>query len=278
MFGIELVVPFLIFAPPPVRHIATFLFILLMILIQLTGNYCFFNLLGIALSLMLLDDHFLAPLLHSVVPRAFFPEAFPPAFLWQNRLALGAAGLILILSPIPVLRLFRIELQWTNGMAGIYDFLERFRIVNSYGLFSLMTVERPEIILEGSDDGVNWKAYRFKYKPGDPRRVPRFVAPHQPRLDWQMWFAALGDYANNRWFGRFLVRVLEGSSPVLSLLAENPFPAKPPRYIRGVLYDYRFSDVATRRAQGIWWKREERGLYCPPMQLGDSPATEEQLD
>jgi hypothetical protein len=130
-----------------------------------------------------------------------------------------------------------------------------------------MTTERREIIIEGSDDGGIWKPYEFRYKPGAVSRRPAFVAPHQPRLDWQMWFAALGDYRGNPWFLSFCQRLLEGSKPVLGLLRTNPFPRAPPRLLRAVVYEYRFTDPATRRATGAWWRRTPRGLYCPVLTL-----------
>jgi hypothetical protein len=136
-----------------------------------------------------------------------------------------------------------------------------FSLANRYGLFAVMTTSRPEIVIEGSTDGIEWRPYTFRYKPGDPLRRPRFVAPHQPRLDWQMWFAALGSCEENPWLQRLMVRLLEGSPPVLGLLAENPFPAAPPAHVRAVLYDYRF----TARGEPGWWRREPRGLYCPLM-------------
>jgi len=155
------------------------------------------------------------------------------------------------------------------------EWLEPFRLVNGYGLFAVMTTERPEIIVEGSDDGVTWRAYEFKWKPGDVRRPPCFVAPHQPRLDWQMWFAALSYYQGTPWFHQFLLRLLGNSPDVLGLLRTNPFPDKPPRFIRAVVYEYRFTDFAGRRATGAWWRRESRGLYSPVLSLRDptrSPA------
>jgi hypothetical protein len=130
-----------------------------------------------------------------------------------------------------------------------------------------MTTERQEIIIVGSHDGLQCQAYEFKWKPGDVNRRPRFVAPHQPRLDWQMWFAALGFYQNNPWFRRFLIRLLEGSPDVLALLKKNPFPQAPPRFVRAALYDYRFTNPATRRATGAWWHRQRRGAYSPVMSL-----------
>jgi hypothetical protein len=139
-------------------------------------------------------------------------------------------------------------------------------LVNSYGLFSVMTVRRPEIVIEGSDDGAHWREYVFRYKVSRLDRAPRQVAPHQPRLDWQMWFAALGSPPG--WFLSLLVRLLEGSPDVLALFAENPFPEHTPRFIRAVLYDYRMTDQATRQSTGAWWTRERLGLYVPSIALG----------
>ena len=146
-----------------------------------------------------------------------------------------------------------------------YAWLEPLRSFNSYGLFAIMTQTRPEIIVEGSNDGQNWQAYEFKYKPGDLKARPRFVAPFQPRLDWQMWFAALESPRENPWFFNFEVRLLQNSPPVLALLAHNPFPNAPPKYIRAQLYEYHFTDIATRRATGDWWRREYLGVYLPPI-------------
>jgi lipase maturation factor 1 len=128
-----------------------------------------------------------------------------------------------------------------------------------------MTVRRPEIAVEGSEDGVHWREYVFRYKVSRMDQAPRQVAPHQPRLDWQMWFAALGSPPG--WFLSLLVRMMEGSPDVLALFAENPFPERPPHYVRAVLYDYRMTDLATRRSTGAWWTRERIGLYVPPLAL-----------
>jgi len=130
-----------------------------------------------------------------------------------------------------------------------------------------MTTFRPEIVIEGSNDGENWLEYGFKYKPGDIKKSPPWVEPHQPRLDWQMWFAALGGYQNNPWFVNLMVRLLEGSPDVLRLLGKNPFPNGPPRYVRALLYEYRFTDLGTKRATGDWWRRELKGVYFYPISL-----------
>src|SRR5204863_892201 len=140
-------------------------------------------------------------------------------------------------------------------------------LTSSYGLFAVMTTERHEIVIEGSNDGSTWREYEFRFKPGDVHRAPAWVAPHQPRLDWQMWFAALGSYRSNPWFVNFVFRLLEGSPDVLALLDRNPFPDAPPRYIRAPIYDYTFTDRQTRRATGAWWRREPRGTYLRAVSL-----------
>ncbi|HEY6931577.1 MAG TPA: lipase maturation factor family protein, partial [Thermoanaerobaculia bacterium] len=154
-------------------------------------------------------------------------------------------------------------IPWPGPAISFARAVSPFRSVGSYGLFMVMTTSRPEIILEGSDDGAEWKAYEFRWKPGDVTRRPRFVAPHQPRLDWQMWFAALGNYSENPWFLALCGRLLQGKPDVTGLLAVNPFPNGPPRYLRAVVYEYRFTDSAARRATGAWWTREPKGLYLP---------------
>jgi hypothetical protein len=136
-------------------------------------------------------------------------------------------------------------------------------IINSYGLFAVMTTSRPEIIIEGSNDGEAWTPYEFKYKPGDLRSAPPWIEPFQPRLDWQMWFAALGSYENQPWFVNLMLRLLQGAPEVLSLFGGNPFPHAPPHYVRALLYDYRFTDWMTKGEDGAWWRRKLRGVYFP---------------
>lgn len=266
MFTIEVGAPFLIIGPQWARNTAAILFIVLMALIQLTGNYAFFNLLPAALSILLFDDKTLAtvfPWFSSHVP---VPQPLPcPPMMGYIRMVI--ALLILSLSSLPLARLFQAQLNWPGWLQSFFEWFEPFRLVNSYGLFSVMTIERPEIIVEGSEDAHTWHAYEFKWKPGDVRRPLRFIAPHQPRLDWQMWFAALGFYHNHPWVHSFLIRLLEGSPAVLSLLRTNPFPEKPPRYVRCIMYDYRFTSWAERRATKAYWKAERRGIYCPTLEL-----------
>ncbi len=130
-----------------------------------------------------------------------------------------------------------------------------------------MNTVRREIVVEGSLDGEDWHAYEFRYKPGDVHRCPRWSLPHHPRLDWTMWFAAAESPYRNAWFGDLLYRLLEGSAPVLALLADNPFPEQPPTQVRANLYQYRFTTPAERAASGDCWVREPLGIYVPPLSL-----------
>jgi hypothetical protein len=271
VIGIELLAPFLMFGRPRERRIGFALLAGLQLVIFLTGNYAFFNLLTVALCVWLLDDEivgrlFLDPATSVVPERPLGPVA---AYAMHTRQAL----LVLVaIVTIPVSALiFASSLGVAPPGASLVspaaDFIAPFRSVNSYGLFAVMTPTRPEIIVEGSDDGEKWFAYEFKYKPGDTQRRPPWVAPHQPRLDWQMWFAALEGYERAPWFSNFCLRLLQGSPEVLRLMAGNPFPKRPPRYVRGILYRYRFTDRSPPDPQGAWWTRELLGAYSPPLSL-----------
>ncbi len=258
LFFVELVVPLLYFAPRRLRVFAFWMTVALQALIAATGNYAFFNLLTVALAVLLLDDQSLP---FGWARAAGF--AARPARLWPKRVLVLVAAVALFGSTIEFAATLDRSLELPESVVAVARRLYALRSFNGYGLFMVMTTERPEIVVEGSDDGATWKPYEFRWKPGDPRRRPRFVAPHQPRLDWQMWFAALGGYSQNEWVGAFLARLLEGSRPVLRLLASNPFPDHPPRYVRAVLYDYRFTDAAEKRATGAWWRRRELGPFAP---------------
>ncbi|MEI6085847.1 MAG: lipase maturation factor family protein, partial [Verrucomicrobiota bacterium] len=260
MFAIELVLPFLIFGPRRLRLVAAGGFALLMVLISLTGNYCFFNLLTLALCVTLLDDRFwcrgASAKRLSAEDSALHRSAATPTY-WRNWFFLPVAVAILLLTIPNLFRTCNIRVRWPRWVItahyNVQSTIWPFHSVNGYGLFAVMTTNRPEIIVEGSNDGETWQAYEFNYKPGDLTRRPRFVWPHQPRLDWQMWFAALGNYQGNPWFINFCAKLLQNEPAVTRLLAKNPFPNQPPRYIRAVVYEYKFTDPATRRATGQWW-------------------------
>ncbi len=139
-------------------------------------------------------------------------------------------------------------------------------MVNTYGLFAVMTTTRPELVIEGSNDQETWLEYNFPYKPGETHRALPFVAPYQPRLDWQMWFAALGSYTENSWVSGLLYRILVGDGSVRKLMSPPPF-SKPPRYLRVVLYDYQFTTPEERRRTGAVWRRQEQGMWFGPVSL-----------
>ena len=144
--------------------------------------------------------------------------------------------------------------------------LQPFRIANQYGLFAVMTNARYEIEFQGTTDGEHWIPYPFRYKPQDTHEPPRIYAPYQPRFDWNLWFASLGHWRENFFVVRTEIKLLEGSKSVLALFAANPFRNQPPRQVRAVLWQYWFTDLATKRAQGLWWRREWRGLYAPTLE------------
>ncbi|MBI3893142.1 MAG: lipase maturation factor family protein [Candidatus Wallbacteria bacterium] len=271
MFGIELALPFLIVAPRKLRFVACGGFATLMVLISLTGNYCYFNWLTLALAVLLLDDRAVTRELPTKLLPSDVEEnarAFEPG--WKRAVNGAIAGLLVLISLGQLHVLFPVRLPSAAALAALERAVRPFCVFNHYGLFAVMTPERPEIQVEGSADGKTWLAYEFRYKAGDPMRAPGFVAPHQPRLDWQMWFAALGTYRENPWFMSFLERLLLGSREVRALLEKDPFPDAPPRYVRATLLDYRFTRLAERRATGAWWKRESKGLYCPAVSLGET--------
>jgi predicted DCC family thiol-disulfide oxidoreductase YuxK len=269
MFTIELGAPFLIFAPRRIRFFGGAAIAFLQILILLTGNYTFFNLLTLALCLLLLDDFVLKKLLPSKLPTQFNNPTIQrfTKFKWPRFLTIPLAIIFIAISFFQIVAIFGARSPMLFPIAAADEWLAPFRTINNYGLFAVMTVERHEIIVEGSDDRVHWLSYEFAYKPGDVKKRPAFIAPFQPRLDWQMWFAALGSYGQNPWFENFCIRLLQGSPQVLSLLEKNPFPKHPPRYIRAELYDYHFTNFAERRATGAWWKRKFIREYLPPVSL-----------
>ncbi len=273
MFFIELVFPFFLFVPRRPRLVAAGGIAALQVLIALTGNYGFFNLLTLALCLLAIDDTvwrkwvpgLRAPAAATQL-QAHGDAAVPARFLPQPFLV-AVAVVIFLLSLVPLASSFRRPIPLAASLILAYQSVAPLRTINGYGLFSVMTKERREIIVQGSDDGMTWKSYVFRFKPGDPRRAPPWVAPYMPRLDWQMWFAALGTVDQNPWFLRFLERIFQGSPSVLALLEENPFPDGRPRLVRALTDRYTFTTTADRARTGNWWNVEPVGIYCPEVSL-----------
>jgi hypothetical protein len=241
VFAVEILAPLAMFGPRRVRVAGFCALVGLQALIALTGNYAFFNLLSAALCLFLLGEP-------GVERRGV-----------QRGAAVGYAVLTVPVSLAMFLASCGVDFA-PPPIVLLADTIAPVRSVNSYGLFAVMTTTRDEIVVEGSSDGVTWLPYEFRYKPGEVSRRPPWVAPHQPRLDWQMWFASLTTFDTVPWFQTFCLRLLEGTPDVLALLAHNPFPDRPPRYVRGGLYRYHFG-------RDTWWTREPIGAYSPVMEI-----------
>ncbi|MBX3746962.1 MAG: lipase maturation factor family protein [Verrucomicrobiae bacterium] len=290
MYVVEWFVPFLFFAPRRPRLWAAGATALLQVGIALTGNYTFFNALTLLLCVPLLDDawlHTARTRLTRLFPKGRRPAWLPapssaskpseerspapasrkPLFRSAARGLLGAS--IVLATTIPMTFNLRLAFPWPEWILRGYATLAPLRTFNSYGLFRVMTRPRYELILEGSRDGSQWLAYEFRHKPGDLARRPGWVAPHQPRLDWQMWFEALRPPGSgvSRWFAGLCQRLLDGNPATLRLLDHNPFPDAPPRFLRVRRYEYRFTTPAERRDSGHWWVREPAGLHLPPVAL-----------
>src|SRR5437868_6234058 len=254
----QLVVPFGLFAPQPVASIAGALIILTQAWLVLSGNFSWLNFLTMTLAISALDDRTLSLFLHVSVP------TLSPLPLWWQVLVAAVTLLVLLLS----YRAVRNLISRHQVMNFSFD---PFHLVNTYGAFGSVTKERYEIIVEGTANvaqgEAGWRAYEFKGKPGDPRRVPRQFAPYHLRLDWLMWFAAMESPFRHQWFIAFVVRLLEGDRATLQLLRLNPFPDHPPAAIRANLFRYRFSSVDEWRKDRVWWVRTPAGEYLPTLVL-----------
>ncbi len=277
--ALEFLIPIFVFAPRRLRLLAAACFAGLQVVILATGNYTFFNWLTIVLCIPLLDDSILPPAMGQRI-RRLEPSGRPDWIRWcLAGTRAGLLTLVLVVSGSLFLGqvsgfLSRFELSLGHRMSGpvaaLYQAIAPFRSISTYGLFAVMTTSRPEITIQGSTDGVRWKDYVFKYKPGPRDRKPPFVAPHQPRLDWQMWFASLRSFQNRStrgWMEPFLLRLLTGSEPVLGLLETNPFPDTPPKYVRAVVSPYRYTNHDERRETGNWWHRDDERPYTPILSL-----------
>ena len=267
MFVVELILPFFIFFPRRLRFLSAFGTLLLQSCILVTGNYNWFNLQTMLLCLVLFDDAAL---------QAVLPRRLSEALRWRARSAAPRRAMGRAVAAVALLIVFcslgQMDVRFGGSPPAAVKALDRLveplRIVSAYGLFAVMTTQRDEIVIEGSYDGVDWREYEFRYKPGDLARRPRWNIPHQPRLDWQMWFAALDDPRHLYWFARFLQKLLENEPAVTALLERNPFAHQPPVYVRAEFFDYRYAG-SEARARGMWWERRSLGLYFPAVRLKD---------
>ena len=260
---IEILVPFMMFMPRRWRFAAAWITIFWQLLIILTSNHNWINLLTIALCLFLFDDK----ALRRVFPISLKPEQMAVAVKANLAIKLRTLLLSMMAAFIVIVSFAQLWMLSTGkeipGRPGaLLAYMDSYRVVNMYHVFPTMTTERIELELSGSVDGEVWKTYRFKYKPGDLDQRPRLVMPHQPRLDWQMWFVTLHS-KHLPWFEEFLYALLENSPHVKALLANDPFPDEAPRYIRVDAYKYTFTIPEQRQQTGNWWHREAQGPFLP---------------
>jgi hypothetical protein len=274
--ALELVLIFAIFLPRRSRIALFFVITPWQIGIIVTSNYAFLNYLVLVLGILLLDDQFLARFLPQrlrkdvAVPATSTPPPMPEARTWRGQIPMLVQAIFLswifyATSALLILMLF----PSAPLPEGPIRKLEPFRFANEFGLFAVMTRDRYELEFQGSRDGENWTAYPFRNKPQDVHATPRIYAPYQPRFDWNLWFASLGTWRQYRWVLQVEQRLLSGSPDVLSLFAADPFDGHPPEQIRVVLWQYSFTGLREKRAEGRWWRREDLGLYAPT--LGRAP-------
>ncbi|MGQ4596616.1 lipase maturation factor family protein [Nocardia sp. R6R-6] len=260
--AVQLIVPFGLLCPQPVASVAAGIIIVTQLWLIISGNFAWLNLLTIALATLALDGRFLAALL------PIEPTPSPDGPMWFTILA-------------TILTLAMIALSWApvRNMASRHQVMNaafnRLYLGNTYGLFGHVTRTRLELVIEGTDEqpgpDATWQAYEFKAKPGTLTRRPRQVAPYHLRLDWLIWFAAMSPMYAEAWLLSMVVKVLEGDRATLRLLAANPFPRQPPKYLRILLYVYRFTTREERRRTGAWWTRRLVGEYLPPATLRAPP-------
>ncbi len=264
----ELLVPFLIFTPRRFRHIAASCFIIFETCILLTGNYNFFNLLTIFMCLFLFDDAAVKRLMPYRILATISNYKYSTAGMVASSFALLMALISIYMGATQINRVTGRD--WGMQYSAVYRFLAPFGIVNSYGPFAVMTKVRNEIVIEGSADQITWQEYQFKYKPGGLDKCPGWVAPHQPRIDWQMWFAALNKPEHERWLFHLMIRLLQNSEPVTAIFKHNPFPDDPPASVRARFYEYTFTSVEERKETGQCWNRSLLGDYYPPISIKKS--------
>ena len=263
-FAIELVLPFLIFGPRKLRAAAASAFIGFEVLILVTGNYNFFNLLTIVVCLALLDDRFFR------VKQVHKPQVR----------RIGAQSLATVIIALGLCQTAAVFAKFPNPA----ELVQPLRVVNRYGLFAVMTTERRELVIEGSLDGDTWLEYEFPFKPGNLDRAPGWATPHQPRLDWQMWFAALTRPEYAPWIYNLVFRLLDAEPTVLDWI-DDPFDGERPRFVRIVSYRYEFTGAngigaagdGTRDA-GRWWTRSDPQLWLPQMARRVPRVTHEPLE
>lgn len=262
----ELVAPFFLLGPRRLRHLAGVVMAALQLILIASGNLAFLNWLTLIPIVACFDDDFWRRHLPARIEAwasAARARAVPSRA--GHRAALGLAVLVGVLS-VPVI------VNLASGKQAMNTAFTRVPLVNSYGAFGTVGRERDELIFEGTTDDVvsettSWRAYEWKCKPGDPARAPCWMSPYHRRLDWLIWFAAMGSPDRYPWVAHLVWKLLEGDRGTLGLLAGNPFPAAPPRHIRVELYRYEFAPLHAKD----WWVRTPVGHWLPPLSRDLAP-------
>lgn len=304
--ALELVLIWAAFLPRPFRIALFFVVTPWQIGIILTANYTFLNYLVLVLGFLLLDDRFLLrffpangkkPLLERAAvsatdspiskgePLSILATPSPSSTAetsvsgaaphhWRLKISRLLDRTRVVVAAVLLSWIFyatTAQMIWMITPAPLptspVALLDPFRIANRYGLFAVMTRGRYEIEFQGSNDGESWIAYSFRHKPQALDKPPGIYAPYQPRLDWNLWFASLGEWRDNPMVLRTERHLLSNDPDVLALFASNPFSQHPPRQVRAVLWQYWFASMAEKKEHGLWWRRELRGLYAPAIQL-----------
>ena len=269
-FVAQLVLPFGLFLPQPFASLAATLMIATQLYLVVSGNYAWLNWVTIVAIAAAIGD--------AVVPRGVLdalglgvPTAvFAPTPVWF------AAALIALVLLVAILSWFPVRNMASPGQLMNVSF-DPFHLVNTYGAFGTVGRTRDEVVVEGTAgdpaDESGWREYGFRGKPGDVGRTSPQVAPYHFRLDWLMWFIPLSPSYAEGWFVPFLARLLEGDRATLRLLGRNPFPERPPAYVRARLFRYRFTTWRERRETGAWWVRTPVGELVRPVRLPPTSAT-----
>ncbi len=264
-FVAQLILPFGLFLPQPIASVAAGLMIVSQLYLVVSGNYAWLNWLTIVVAAAAIADTVVpAGLLAALGLPLAGSAMFAPAPGWYTIAVAFLAIVIGALSYYPVRNL-------ASSRQAMNASFDPFHLVNTYGAFGTVGRERYELVIEGTqgaaDDEGGWRAYAFKGKPGDPRRLPRQFAPYHLRLDWMLWFLPLSPAYGEGWFATLLTRLLEGDRQTLRLLRDDPFPNAPPAWIRVRLVHYRYTTWEERRASGAWWAVTPAGMYLGPARL-----------
>ncbi|HJQ20217.1 MAG TPA: lipase maturation factor family protein [Gemmatimonadaceae bacterium] len=271
----ELIAPWGALVPwTPVTRVAGAVMVVFQLSIAISGNLSWLNWLTIVVAFACFDDGMLRAVIpvgstgvsarSPLVPSAASDLLSPNALPMQIALALLTI-VVLLLSVRPAMNLLSRN-QMMNAS------FEPLHLVNTYGAFGSVSRDRYEVVLEGTADSVMtpasvWREYEFRAKPGDVTRRPPWLAPYHRRLDWLMWFIPLNPGYAEGWFPALVARLLQNDRPTLSLMARNPFPDKPPSWIRAAMYQYHFTSASDRASTGAYWQRTRLGDMMRPLSL-----------